>query len=72
MAMRLFSKVEFERELERAGLQRTDITTATSRLWRAPNGRHITVPEHADHYPDSILEEILRQLGLLYQKPTKP
>lgn len=69
MAMRIFAQIEFERELERAGLVRTNEVTATSRLWRAPNGRHITIPEHADRYPDSVLEDVLRQLGLLYQKP---
>ena len=70
MAMRLFSKADFEKELVRAELVRTDITTATSRLWKAPNGAHITVPDHAAQYPDSILEDVLRQLGLLYHRPT--
>lgn len=69
MAMRILLKPDFEKELERAGLERTNITTATSRLWKAPNGVHITVPDHADEYPDSVLEDILRQLGLLYRRP---
>lgn len=29
----------------------------------------ITVPDHADQYPDSVLEDVLRQFGLLYRKP---
>jgi hypothetical protein len=69
MAMRIFKKIEFEKELERAGLVKTDQATATSRLWRAQNGQHIFAPEHADEYPDSILEDVLRQVGLLYRKP---
>jgi hypothetical protein len=69
MAMRIFEQTEFERELERAGLVKTDQATAMSRLWRAPNGRHIFAPEHADEYPDSILDDVLRQVGLLYRKP---
>jgi hypothetical protein len=68
MAMRLLTKQEFEQELERAGLVKTDLVTATSRLWRAPNGRHMTIPDLCQ-YPDSILEDVLRQLGLLYRKP---
>ena len=69
MAMRIFSKKEFQAELERAGLSRTDSATTTSRLWRAPNGQHVSVPDHDGPYPDSILEDVLRQVGRLYRKP---
>ena len=69
MAMRLLSREEFQGELRRAELEPTDITTLTGRLWVTKDGQFISVPEHADIYPDSVLEDILRQVGRLYRRP---
>ena len=69
MAMRLFSRDEFQNELRRAGLEPTDFTTRTGRLWKTKGGQFISVPEHAGTYPDSILEDLLRQVGRLYRAP---
>lgn len=67
MAMRLFNKRDFQAELRRAGLEPTSITTTTGRLWKTKDGLFISVPEIEDTYPDSILEAVLRQVGLLYK-----
>ena len=67
MAMRLFDKEAFQAELKRSGLEPTSITTTTGRLWKTKDGLFISVPEIEDTYPDSILEAVLRQVGLLYK-----
>jgi hypothetical protein len=67
MPARLYTREEFEFELEKAGLVRTDRRTRTGRLWRTPNGRHISVPTHADCYSDILLDDILRRVGRLYR-----
>ena len=66
MAMRLFSKKEFQSELERAGLEPTETLTKTGRLWKTKDGLFISVPETEDQYPDSILESVLRIVSHLY------
>ena len=69
MAMRLFSREDFQKELRRAGLEPTDFVTQTGRLWETKDGQFISVPEHTDIYPDSVLEDLLRQVGRLYRPP---
>ena len=68
MAMRFFTLEEFEDELDRAGLERTDIITRNSRLWKK-DGYFVSAPRHPGHYPDSVLEGVLRQAGRLYYQP---
>ena len=72
MAMRLFTREEFQNELRRAGLEPTESTTRTGRLWRTKDGQFISVPEHTNTYPDSVLESLLRQIGRLYRAPDEP
>ena len=71
--MRLYSRDEFEAELRERGLEPTDITTKTGRLWRTRDGKVIiSVPNPSPttgKYPDSILDRLLEQLKKLYEPP---
>jgi hypothetical protein len=71
MAMRLLNQRELEAELIRAGLEATEIRTGIARLWRCPNGMHVTVPDlGSGRIGDYILDDLLRACGTLYQGPT--
>ena len=67
MAMRLLSQEEFDAELRKAGLEPTDITTLTGRLWRTEDGRLISAPVYDGKIPDSVLDQLLRRIDKLYQ-----
>jgi len=71
MAMRMLPAHEFYEELKRRGLEPTDILikSKTHRLWKDGRGWYISVPEHSDEYPDSVLDRILEQLDKLYHSP---
>lgn len=66
MAMRLFSPDDFELELVKAGLKKTDTTSNTTRVWMAPNGETITVPV-LPAYWEWMLDALLIKLNLLYR-----
>ena len=66
MAMRLYTKQEFEDELRRKlGLTPTDHLTATNRYWKTKSGKFVPVPlvgnditELGERYPDSWMAQI--------------
>lgn len=66
MALRLYTKEEFETELRNhLGLVPTDSVIDTARAWRTKKGRHvlvpmvgIEVPELGERYPDSWMAKI--------------
>lgn len=65
MAMRLFTKEEFEDRLRNVSkLTKTDERTDTTEIWVTEGGHHISVPILDDDksYPDYILDEIYFQL----------
>lgn len=65
MAMRLYTREEFEAELrEKWGLKPTDHATKTTRAWITPNGDHLLVPvfPDGDRYPDHLLDKIVQQI----------
>lgn len=67
MASRVaFPRDEFERELEKAGLEKTDFASKLTQVWKAPNGETITVPIR-DEYPEWMLDDLLEKLNLLYR-----
>jgi hypothetical protein len=73
MALRLYTKAEFEAELhDRLGLTSTDTVTGTARLWKNKAGKHVTVPmngvsvpELGERYPDDWMALIDRELERL-------
>lgn len=72
MAMRLYTREEFEDELrEKWGLTLTDECLETARIWRTKSGNHVTVPllPAGEAYPDYFLNEIERQLDSFDEHP---
>lgn len=67
MSMRIFSRAEFFKELERLGLTPTEETTETHQIWQARDGQFIPVPNNQDKIPDYILDALLAKVGQLYQ-----
>ncbi len=67
--MRIFSAEEFYEELKKRGLEPTEIRTKTGRLWKDGKGWYISVPDHGDSYPESVLDRLLEQVGKLYHSP---
>ena len=62
MAMRLYSREEFEADIaERWGLSPTENSTASVRFWMTRGGCHISIPV-LDHYPDYWLDEVKAQI----------
>ena len=70
--MRMIPAEEFFQELRKRGLEPTEIRTKTGRLWKDGRGWYVSVPEHADTYPDSVLDRILERIGQLYVPPDDP
>ena len=70
MAMQLFTKKEFEAELKKLGLISTEHTFPTSRMWKTPKGRHISIPilPRGERYADWMLDEAIRQVDLIDSK----
>lgn len=70
MAGRLFSKEEFEAELERRGCQKIEDNKAYGSLWVWSGNVHFTVPipeEMEDgraYYPDWMLDHLIASMGL--------
>ncbi len=65
MAMRLYSKDEFEEDLRvKWNLAPTDHKTNTARLWKTSDGKYVVVPElpNGERYPDYLLHEVIEQL----------
>ena len=71
MAMRILTREEFQFELRKRGLMPTKVKTDTGRLWRTDRGQIISVPEHAETYPDTVLDALLEQIGKLYSPPNE-
>ena len=72
MAMRRYTKAEFEAELtQKWKLQPTGEGTATTRAWKTPRGRHILVPvlPHGEAYPDYLLDRIVEILTTIDENP---
>lgn len=68
VAMRRYSKEDFEKELkEVCHLTYTDQTVGNTRLWKTKNDRYVTVTEDpaGGFYPDSYLDEIIKQVEIL-------
>jgi hypothetical protein len=62
MAMRLYSRDEFEADIKaRWKLEKTDHATASHGFWKTPSGRFITVPV-LEQYPDYMLDTVHEQL----------
>lgn len=71
-SMRLFTKKEFEAELYRLKLHKTDHEAEnleTFRVWKDEHGHSILVPElpEGESYPDFFLDEIIGQINKLRQ-----
>lgn len=65
MAMRLYSRAEFEADIaERWKLKKSEHATANHSFWKTPSGRFITVPL-LDRYPDYMLETVHDQLAVI-------
>jgi len=72
MAMRLYTKAEFEAELkEKWGLTPTEQVFATFRIWRHECGGHLTVPElpRGERYPDHFLDGVIEQIERIKANP---
>lgn len=67
MAMRLYSRADFEDELIKHGLSKTDFKTAEFTLWMNDKGATFFLPTLGDSIPDYVLDRILEKLGKLYQ-----
>lgn len=68
MALRLFSKEEFEQELKESwNLSPTNEGGDTFTLWHTSKGHYITVPKlpESERYPDYVLDGIIKQLETL-------
>ena len=65
MAMRRYTKREFEAELRQLGLTSTNHLHGTFRIWKTQKGGHISVPilPTRERYPDHILDEVIRQIA---------
>lgn len=56
------TREEIETELKKMGYEPTDTATDGGRFWRAPNGKHLHVPDaYFDMYPDFILGDLLKR-----------
>lgn len=65
MAMRLFTREEFEKYLrDNLGLTETENKTRTSSAWETADGNYILVPilEGDGLYPDHLLDKIYEQI----------
>lgn len=62
MAMRLYSKADFEQALRDMGLSPTPSKTERSVIWVNDDGDVYSVPYGRDYYPDYILDEIKRHI----------
>lgn len=68
VAMRIYSKKNFERELKEVyRLSPTDETVDDTRLWKTENGCYIAITElpEGQDYPDYYLDIIIEHLSLL-------
>jgi hypothetical protein len=67
MSMRIYSREEFVRELEKRGFKFTGHRSETgkSEEWRTKDGQ-VAVISVRDQYPDYVLDRILDALGQLY------
>jgi len=65
MAMRLFTREEFEDHLSsQLNLTKTDLHTATADIWQTQSGVSILVPNlDSQGIPDYLLDEIYQQIG---------
>ena len=65
MAMRRYTKREFEAELKKLGLVSTDHVQGSVRFWRTQKGGHISVSilPPRERYPDHMLDEVIRQIA---------
>lgn len=58
--MRLYTRREFEGELLRRGCQRIERQTATTAVWKAPDGHFFLVPILEEgRYPDWLLDQVI-------------
>ena len=65
MAMRLYSKQEFEAELrEKYRLKPTHHHTATTRAWVTEEGDHLLVPSFTDddRIPDHVIDRVVNEI----------
>lgn len=67
MALRLYTVLEFEKELADAGLQFVCMETATTARWRTPKGKFISVPVLPDGelYPHYLVGKAISQMNLV-------
>lgn len=64
MAMRLFTRAEFEEHLTNVlGLENTGEKTDTASAWKTASGRVILVPDLEDEMnPDYLLDDVYEQV----------
>lgn len=73
MALRLYTRVEFEKALQNElGMTPTEEYTELTRAWKTRKGHFITVPknginvlEQGERFPDNWLAEIYKQVERL-------
>ena len=73
MALRLYTKAEFESELRnKHGLTPTEIVTGTTKLWKNKAGKHVSIPmkgidipEQGEKFPDDWMAAIYKELERL-------
>ena len=72
MAMRLYTRTEFEKELRtKWKLEPTEHQAAMFTIWKTPKGKHVMVPTlpKGTRYPDFYVDEIVEQLKRLDEYP---
>ena len=66
MAMRLFTKKEFEEHLRnQLDLEPTGEKTSTTHVWKTKTGYYVLVPvmPRGERYPDYLLNDIYKQVS---------
>ena len=60
MPMQLFDEAEFEKQLEKHELTKTNERSSNFRIWQTKSGHPILIPGGLGFYPDSVLDQAIK------------
>ena len=66
MSVRVFSKEDMYKELQKVGFEPTDEKTEKNTIWKNAEGDVITVNHSHDVYPYYYLSDLLKCIGIDY------
>ena len=68
--MHIYTEKEFKKKLRKYGLKPTAYHPGGCRIWETKDGSHpVCIEEGLPGYPESMLDDVLREMGCLYHEP---